>query len=430
MDRNPPLARTAIPALGLLAVSLLPAQDESRAGEPPVLRIQSREGARLVRLASALGGSVELDGGAPAGATYELSVGADRRILLRALPRGLREEVHAEIFLRPGAAASLFEEELQREARLLEIRAGFLLRQVGFASGAEKELLSGLRDLVGQTSALYAVASGDAGRPGGGLSVTADVTGEPGSTLDRWIQSLDENPRGAPKAAGSVLEAAIALDGGKAIEPLLGFTSLYGTSSAEERAAERDRQREWLANWDGSAALGYDGFAMTALFGVRDEARAAAMMVDPSSLQAQRASARRRRFDLAFTPRAAEHRGVAILKTVSTAADPIPFLPGGSVTSFSGAAGSVAFTVGGAAVDAGAAEKLVDALLDGAPRAPIRIEESGRRVPALAAFSLALDRIPYAVSLSGPLPEDERPARLQVHVRRVGVTLRLSMTLR
>lgn len=427
------MLRHSIAALLLATLPAL-AQRTEQPAPPPILRVLSRDLAMLHRLAAQFGAEPKELKLASDEQCGELVVQEDLRTEQRISSVAPRAGNYSEIMLRPGGLVTAFAKEIAAEKAGLAVQLGFVLQQAGFPAGLGAELIDDAILLLPQIGGLYVEIEGDPRHPGKGLGLRLELTPQPGSDLQRYFAMLSPNAAGVPALPGdSRLDLRLSLNADllhNLTQPFAAIAAQYGAANRQEQLQQADYLDRLLQAWDGTFASRFDDQHLLTVLGLRDAAAYRAALLAPANLERQLQSARRRRLDLEFTPNALVHRETPLLKTESSTAATNPLLPGGELTSYSGVANGLAFTVGGASIDAAAAKAVVDDALDGRfARTPLQDLDRGRKTTALVRLDLSLDRLPGVEDLLADAAEDARPTRAHLLIHKVGITLKITLEL-
>lgn len=431
------MLRSIIIVVVVLAALPLPAQRALETpAPPPLLRVMSRD-VELLQAVAALFDAEPAALTLQPGEQYgEVVVQANLKVEQRSTSGAMREECSSEVLLRPAGLLEVFADRAAALRQRLAAPLGVLLQQVGFPRRLGAELLDDALALLPQIDAVYVQVEGEPRQAGKGLTVRIDMVPVPATDLLHYFEKLSPNRSGVPQPPGDagVCAAQLSLDPAfhyALLQPFLAIAAQLGATTEAQQKQSGDWLDRMLQAWDGGFACRFDGRQLLTLLGLRDADAFTQVLSDPQYLAHQQQSARQRHLDLEFTPKALRYRDCELLQTVSSTPTDNPLLPLGEITSFTGVAGGMAMTIGGADVDAQDARRTVDQVLDGkVARQPLRDTDRGRQVPALATLSLALDRLPGFEAAMSTLPADSRPERIHLLIYKVGVTLKLRLDLR
>jgi hypothetical protein len=269
----------------------------------------------------------------------------------------------------PGPLLDLAAAEIAAVRPLLNGALTVGLQQLGYTT---KEAARAVDLIVASPRQIQEIAVTVDGEPrdfaNKGIDVAITATALPGTDFAAYIAAIQAGETGAPQLAEpAALNLAIAMTPDSLRAAMAPFEDL-GVRFVQAEDGKRERARAiWhrtLALYDGTLAMALSPtFEMTILAGVVDAAKARELVASDDYVQ----QLRDQRFpdrdlEIEVTPKAMTHRGVELLRSKLTGAEPSAWMPTGELVTHFGVAAN--YLLGTSVSSAGAAQSLVDAALD------------------------------------------------------------------
>lgn len=356
-----------------------------------------------------------------AGQHWVISVGTDKKV---AISTGKGDVGYLSATVKPGLMMSAFEEQIGETMQMMQGMATMGLQQAGIKAADAVKMIKAVLDFPKQVDSLDLKVVGDPEKASSeGMDIDLSLQPVKDTWFARFAAAMQPNQAGAPMVEGDApIRVAAALDtkGMSAFYDVYAdFAAGIGAKKPEDKAKAAEMIRKSSQLMDGTFGMTMTlGTGMRFLMGVSDGAAMAQLVASDDYMAFQKAATSANpMMEVEMTPKAMEHRGVAVTKVSTKFKDESMAAMGGPMAMtgdmFTGVAGNYVFSIMGAEQDA---KGMIDSALDSkVKRAPL---------PGGALMTVKANLKEMAGAMGG---DEDVPENLEISLTRKGDGLNLKI---